>query len=689
MNLLSRETSPYLLQHSDNPVDWFPWSEEAIEKAKQESKPILLSIGYSSCHWCHVMAHESFEDEETSALMNKYFINIKLDREERPDLDKIYQVSYQLLTNQAGGWPLTVFINPETLEPFFVGTYFPKVSRYGLPSFKEVLGGVYRYFNENESKIQADGLAIKQSLLKMDAFLGHEPKELDHSLVMNLFKNIQEYFDHENGGFGSAPKFPPCHKIDFLIRLLSDHSVEKKDKDLAFLMADSTLKIIAERGLYDHLEGGFFRYSVDQKWEIPHFEKMLYDNAQLIRLYALMYMVSNNPQYKDIVLSVSDWMRDKMLSDQNLFYSAIDADTDQQEGGTYVWSEEEIQKLLEPSEYLILKQHFGLDQEKNFEDSFHLQIKRQLPDVAKMLNLSLEKAVHLKETALKKLLQAREMRAQPEIDRKLLTGINALTISGLSLCAIAFNNEELKSSSLKCMNSLLSLNFRDGVLYTQPDHASNEVEGFLDDYALTINAIMHTLELSWNTEYLMIAIRLASRMIDQFYDSQDGGFYFSSVAHYGLFHRGKSFFDDATPSGNSIAAKDLLRLGFLTGRLDFIDIAERILKTANASMKSRLDATTSLNSLVMEYLQPIDVIILRGSRKDLELWQTQTRKLVKRRTICYAIPGDELDLPEGLSTKAFEGTNVAYICNGFSCSKPINNFKNYQEYLTDLSPSAQ
>ena len=689
MNLLSRETSPYLLQHSDNPVDWFPWSEEAIEKAKQESKPILLSIGYSSCHWCHVMAHESFEDKETSVLMNKYFINIKLDREERPDLDKIYQVSYQLLTNQAGGWPLTVFFNPETLEPFFIGTYFPKVSRYGLPSFKEVLGGVCHYFNENESKIQADGLAIKQSLLKMDEFLGHESKDLDHSLVVNLFKNTQEYFDHENGGFGSAPKFPPCHKIDFLIRLLSDEGVEKKDKDLAFLMADSTLKIMAERGLYDHLEGGFFRYSVDQKWEIPHFEKMLYDNAQLIRLYALMYKISNNPQYKDIAFSVSDWMRDKMFSDQNLFYSAIDADTDQQEGGTYVWSEEEIQVLLEPSEFRILKQHFGLDQTKNFEDLFHLQIKRPLLDVAKMQNLSLEKAVHLKETALKKLLQAREMRAQPEIDRKLLTGINALTISGLSLCAITFDNHEFKSSSLKCMNSLLKLNYRDGVLYTQPDNASNEVEGFLDDYAHTVNAIMHTLELNWNTDYLMIAIQLASRMIDQFHDSEDGGFYFSSAAHYGLFHRGKNFFDDATPSGNSVAAKALLRLGFLTGRLDFIDIAERILKTANASMKSRLDATTSLNTLVMEYLQPIDVIILRGSRKDLELWQTQTRKLVKRRSICYAIPENELDLQEGLSSKAFEWTIVAYICNGFSCSKPINNFKNYQEYLTDLSPSAQ
>ena len=239
------------------------------------------------------------------------------------------------------------------------------------------------------------------------------------------------------------------------------------------------------------------------------------------------------------------------------------------------------------------------------------------------------------------------------------------------------------------MNALLSLNYRDGILFTQPDDASNEVEGFLDDYAFTINAIMHTLELNWNTDYLMIAIQLASRMIDQFHDSQDGGFYFSSAAHYGLFHRGKNFFDDATPSGNSVAAKALLRLGFLTGRLDFIDIAEQILKTANSSMKSRLDATTSLNTLVMEYLQPIDVIILRGSREDLELWQKQTRKLLKRRTICYAIPGNELDLPEGLSMKTFEGTIVAYICNGFSCSKPISNFKNYQEYLTDLSPSAQ
>ena len=689
MNLLSRETSPYLLQHSDNPVDWFPWSEDAIEKAKQESKPILLSIGYSSCHWCHVMAHESFEDLETSVLMNKYFINIKLDREERPDLDKIYQVSYQLLTNQAGGWPLTVFINPETLEPFFVGTYFPKVSRYGLPSFKEVLGGVYHYFNENKSKIQADGLAIKQSLLKMDQFLGDESKELEHGLVMNLFKNTQEYFDHKNGGFGSAPKFPPCHKIDFLIRLLSDYDVGQKDKNLAFLMADLTLKMIADRGLYDHLEGGFFRYSVDEKWEIPHFEKMLYDNVQLIRLYSLMYMISNNPQYKEVVLSVSDWMTNKMLSDQNLFYSAIDADTDQQEGGTYVWSEEEIQELLDPSEYLILRQHFGLDQANNFEDSFHLQIKRQLPDVAKMQNLSLEKVVHLKETALKKLLQAREMRAQPEIDRKLLTGINALTISGLSQCAITFDNEELKSSSLKCMNSLLLLNYRDGILYTQPDHASNAVEGFLDDYAFTINAIMHTLELTWNTEYLMTAIQLASRMIDQFYDNQDGGFYFSSETHYGLFHRGKNFFDDATPSGNSVAAKALLRLGFLTGRLDFIDIAEQMLKTLNTSMNSRLDATTSLNTLVMEYLQPIQVIILRGSKNDLELWQTQTRKLLKRRAICYAIPENESDLPEGLSSKIFQGVIVAYICNGFSCSKPINDFKKYQEYLTDFSPRAQ
>jgi len=689
MNLLSRETSPYLIQHSDNPVDWFPWSEEAIEKAKKESKPILLSIGYSACHWCHVMAHESFEDLETSELMNKYFINIKLDREERPDLDKIYQVSYQLLTNQTGGWPLTVFINPETLEPFFVGTYFPKVSRYGLPSFKEVLGGVYRYFNENRSKIQSDGLAVKQTLLKMDEVLNKESKELDHGLPMNLFKNIQEYFDHENGGFGSAPKFPPCHKIDFLIKLLSDQYVAQKDKKLALLIADKTLKMIADRGLYDHLEGGFFRYSVDQKWEIPHFEKMLYDNAQLIRLYALMYMISNNPQYKDVALSVSDWMIDKMLSDQNLFYSAIDADTDQQEGGTYIWSNEEIDKLLDPNEYLLLSQHFGLDQANNFENSFHLQIKKQLFEIASEQNISLAVATQLKQSSLKKLIKERETRAQPEIDSKLLTGINALTISGLSICALVLDNEKLKYTALECMNSLLSLNFRDGILFTQPKDASNEVEGFLDDYAFTINAILHTLELSWNTKHLMKAMRLVSRMVDQFHDTQNGGFYFSSQAHYGLFHRSKNFFDDATPSGNAIAAKALLRLGFLTGKTDFIDIAEQMLKTVNIHMESRLDATTSLNTVVMEYLQPIEVIILRGSKNDLEQWQTYTRKLLKKRAICYAIPDTESGLPEGLSSKIFEGVTVAYICHGFSCSKPINDFKNYQEYLTDSSAKAQ
>ena len=689
MNLLSRETSPYLLQHSDNPVDWFPWSEEAIEKAKQESKPILLSIGYSACHWCHVMAHESFEDIETSELMNKFFVNIKLDREERPDLDKIYQTSYQLLTNQAGGWPLTVFINPDTLQPFFVGTYFPKVSRYGLPSFKEVLGGVYHYFNENRAKIQADGSAIKKSLLKMEEFLDTESKEPDHRLVMNLFTNLQEYFDPENGGFGSAPKFPPCHKIDFLIRLLSDQEVGQKDKNLAFLMADLTLKMIADRGLYDHLEGGFFRYSVDQKWEIPHFEKMLYDNAQLIRLYALMHMTSNNPHYKEVVLSVSGWMADKMLSDHNLFYSAIDADTDQEEGGTYVWSDDEIEKLLDPDEYLILRQHFGLDQANNFENSFHLQIKRKLADVASEHKFSLEAATLLKQTALNKLLKAREIRVQPAIDKKLLTGINALTISGLSACAIALNDEELKSTALECMNSLLLLNYRDGVLYTQPNHASNEVEGFLDDYAFTINAIMHTLELRWNSKYLTVALHLASRMIDQFYDSQNGGFYFSSETHQGLFHRSKNFYDDATPSGNAVAAKVLLRLGFLTGKPDFIDIAEQMLKTVNAHMKSRLDATTSLNTVVMEYLQPIEVVILRGSKNDLELWQTQTRKTLKSRTICYAIPDSVSDLPESLSAKKFEGVIVAYICRGFSCSKPINDFKNYQEYLTESSARAQ
>ena len=382
-------------------------------------------------------------------------------------------------------------------------------------------------------------------------------------------------------------------------------------------------------------------------------------------------------------------MADKMLSDQNLFYSAIDADTDQQEGGTYVWSDDEIEKLLDPNEYLMLRQHFGLDQANNFENSFHLQIKRKLADVATEQKLSLEAATRLKQTALNKLLKAREMRTQPEIDKKLLTGINALTISGLSACAIALNDEELKSTALECMNSLLSLNYRDGVLYTQPNHASNEVEGFLDDYAFTINAIMHTLELRWNSEYLMTALRLASRMIDQFYDSQNGGFYFSSETHQGLFHRSKNFYDDATPSGNAVAAKVLLRLGFLTGKPDFIDIAEQMLKTVNAHMKSRLDATTSLNTVVMEYLQPIEVVILRGSKNDLELWQTQTRKTLKRRTICYAIPDSVSDLPESLSVKKFEGVIVAYICRGFSCSKPINDFKNYQEYLTESSARAQ
>ncbi|MCK5916295.1 MAG: thioredoxin domain-containing protein, partial [Deltaproteobacteria bacterium] len=520
-NRLILEGSPYLLQHAHNPVNWYAWGDAAFAAAKRLGLPILLSIGYSTCHWCHVMEEETFEDEEIARYLNEHYIAIKVDREERPDLDAIYMAAVQTITGR-GGWPMTVWLLPDR-QPFYGGTYFPARDgdRGRAQGFLSIIKKISTLYQSRPDEIQEAGTRLTKALRQQlkPASGGHLPGT---KMISEVMVDYQARFDPVYGGTLGQPKFPSSMPVRLLLRYYRRTGDEK-----ILSMARLSLDKMAAGGIYDQVGGGFHRYATDKKWLVPHFEKMLYDNAQLIRLYALMHMTSNNPHYKEVVLSVSGWMADKMLSDHNLFYSAIDADTDQEEGGTYVWSDDEIEKLLDPDEYLMLRQHFGLDQANNFENSFHLQIKRKLADVATEHKLSLEAATLLKQTALNKLLQAREMRTQPAIDKKLLTGINALTISGLSACAIALNDEELKSTALECMNSLLLLNYRDGVLYTQPNHASNEVEGFLDDYAFTINAIMHTLELRWNSKYLTVALHLASRMIDQFYDSQNGGFYFS------------------------------------------------------------------------------------------------------------------------------------------------------------------
>ncbi|HEU4603828.1 MAG TPA: thioredoxin domain-containing protein [Steroidobacteraceae bacterium] len=671
-NRLANETSPYLLQHANNPVHWYPWCEEALERAAREDKPILLSIGYSACHWCHVMAHESFEDEATAALMNELFINIKVDREERPDLDKIFQLAHQMLTRRGGGWSLTMFLSPADRRPFFGGTYFPKEPRFGMPSFADLLRRVSEFYRTHREEIQQQNAALQQAFDELvpepasaEASLNHEPLDSAREL-------LQEQFDSQFGGFGGAPKFPHPTNLEFLLRRWRASASTQAPDLNALLMTTLTLTRMAEGGIYDQLGGGFARYSVDQYWMIPHFEKMLYDNGQLLRIYAHAALATGEPLYRRIAGETADWMLREMRSAEGTFWSALDADSEGHEGKFYVWDANELRQALSLQQYEIFARRFGLDQPPNFEGHWHLHVFKSVEEIATEVGLPAADVESELNAARASLLRIRNQRVRPGLDDKTLTSWNALAISALATAARTLRRRDFAEGALVALDVLRTELWRDGRLLATYKNGSARYAAYLDDYAFLIDAVLECLQTHWRSEDLLFAIKLADDLLERFEDKNGGGFYFTASDHEPLMHRSKSFADDAMPSGNGIAAQALHRLGLLLGEMRYVDAATRVLQAGWNSVTQYPHGHCAMLIALAEQLDPVEIVIVRGAADQAERWADELAKVYAPHRLTFAIPDDALDLPPAFAEKSGSSNEVtAYLCRGMTCSPPV------------------
>ncbi len=672
-NRLEHETSPYLRQHAGNPVDWYPWGAEALARARQEHKPILLSIGYSACHWCHVMAHESFEDAETAALMNALYVNVKVDREERPDLDRIYQTAHQLYTGRGGGWPLTCFLTPDEQVPIVVGTYFPCEPRFGMPPFRQVLTQVEAYFRSYPDEIEARGAALIEALGKIEAPAaagGGTPTRMPIDLAR---ERLAAAFDAEHGGFGGAPKFPRATALE----LLFEHSASKPpppDAEATRRMVNVSLEHMALAGLYDHLGGGFFRYSVDASWSIPHFEKMLYDNAELLALYADAFAATGEPLYERIASETADWVMRDMQDARGGYYSTIDADSEGEEGKFYLFTPEALDACLSEAEAALAKRVFGLDDPPNFEQrAWHLHRLRTPEQAAADLGLgSHPEPAALLESARGKLLQARAQRVPPARDEKLLVAWNGLMIRGMAKAARRLGRPELAASATRAVDFIRAELWHDGRLNATYKDGRARLAGYLDDYALLADGLLELLEQRWRNEDLQFAAALCDAVLAHFEDRDNGGFFFTADDHEKLIHRPKPLADEALPSGNAVMLRVLLKLAALLGEPRYEAAAGRGLAAALPAAAQYPDAHAALMLALARYVEPPELVVVRGTAGELPAWRMLLDEAYAPRRSAYCIPKDAPPLPGLLAERAPHDEAVAYVCLGTACRAPIH-----------------
>jgi len=684
-NRLSAETSPYLLQHADNPVDWHPWGPDAIELARKTSRPILLSVGYSACHWCHVMAHESFEDEATAELMNKLFVNIKVDREERPDIDRIYQTAHQLLTQRPGGWPLTMFIDPADQRPFFGGTYFPDEPRHGLPSFRELLTRVAVFFKERQSDVRDQGQQIADILARLEPVTDADVV-LDESPVNAARKQVGDSIDREYGGIGNAPKFPHPSALDRLLRhwRAGAHGAEP-DVEALFLVS-LTLTRMAEGGIYDQLGGGFSRYSVDRYWQIPHFEKMLYDNGPLLALYAQAHLATGEALFARIANETADWMLADMQAPNGGFYSTRDADSEGHEGRFYVWTPDQVRQLLPQDQFDVVEQYFGLNAAANFEGDWHLTVQKSVEEIGSDAGKTENEVVHLIDQARRTLFAERSKRIAPDRDEKQLTSWNALAIQGLAIAGRSLDRPDLVDAAQQAADFVAETMIIDGRLFASYKDDSVRLTAYLDDHAFMLDALLELLQARWNSRHLQLATTLADLLLKHFYDAENGGFFFTADDHEELMHRPKPLADDATPSGNGVAVSALQRLGFLLGETTYLDAAEKTLRNAWRAMDEFPHGHVTLITALDEYLHHPETIIIRGDADEIASWQSNAAKIYAPRRMVFAIPSATDDLPGALADrKADDKRTIAYRCIGSQCSLPVTSWNALAAELSEAT----
>lgn len=678
-NRLINETSPYLVQHAHNPVDWYSWGEEALQKAADENKPILLSIGYAACHWCHVMAHESFEDEETAKIMNEHFVNIKVDREERPDLDQIYMNFVQLTTGH-GGWPLTAFLTP-TCVPFYGGTYYPPVDRYNMPSFKRVLLSVADAYQNKTDEIFESAVTMLGELRRVG--LTEESNEaISLKLLEDAYKNTSRGYDSSNGGFGGAPKFPAPMSLEFLLRMY------KRDGDEKTLeMVTHTCKKMANGGMYDQLGGGFSRYSTDARWLVPHFEKMLYDNAQLSRLYVHLFQVTGDGFYRNVAEDIYKYVLREMTSPEGGFYSAQDADSEGVEGKFFVWTPKEVKEILGEVDGKLFCNFYDVSEAGNFEGESILNVRQTIEENAKQQNVTVEKLRDVLETGKKKLFEVREKRIKPLRDEKVLTAWNGLMLESFAESAaildrkdyleVAEKNADFILNTLRGKNGLMLRTYKDGIA---------KLNGYLEDYAFFASGLIALYEATGNLRWIKEARIIADKMIDEFWDEESGGFYFTGKSHEQLIVRSKDYFDNATPSGNSVAAEVLLKLSILTDNDSYKRIAVTIFRLLADSIRRYGSAFGRLMSVIDFHLStPKEIVIIgdKGSDDTKELLKTVWSNYIPNKIVVLSNGKDKEAkvIPLLENRLMIDGKATAYICENFTCQQPVTTKEELEEQL--------
>jgi len=679
-NRLINESSPYLLQHAHNPVDWYPWGNEALQKAEIEDKPIFLSIGYSACHWCHVMAHESFENTEIASFMNDNFVNIKVDREERPDLDDIYQKVCQL-ANGTGGWPLSVFLTPDQ-RPFYIGTYFPNQSRNGMPGFGLILNQLKEAYMTKRQEINSASSEFMQALMHTAADIpsSMDRAKLERSILDEAAIGLLRMADNVFGGFGQAPKFPNISNLMFLLRY-HDISGINRFKDFVIFSAEK----MAAGGIHDHLGGGFARYSTDQRWLVPHFEKMLYDNALIIQLYVELFQITNEEHYLQIVKKTLDYVTREMTSPDGGFYSAQDADSEGEEGKYYVWTKQEIFDLLEDNTNSeILCDYYGVTNNGNFDGKNILNIKGTIKGLAEKYDKTQEDIERIVEDASLKLFNFRRKRIEPGKDEKILTSWNGLMISAfakgyrvtgdLKYLGIAKNAIEFIEKNLGSSDGRLKRMHKDG---------KSKLNGYLDDYAFYSNALLDVFEVDTQPRYLEKAILYTDFMLKHFWDNKENNLFFTSDDHEKLIVRTKTFYDLAIPSGSSIAASNLIRLYYLTNKDEYMQKAESIIKSAaHAAAENPFGFGHMLIAIYLLIKKCTEILIMQ--EKDSSLRPLQLMSWLNKHFIpnqISALINDKTQLDELQKYSFFSGRDLngisksrpeyAIVCRDSTCSLPI------------------
>jgi len=664
-NRLSNETSPYLLQHADNPVEWYPWGDEALAAARRQDKPILLSIGYAACHWCHVMAHESFEDPETAATMNEHFINVKVDREERPDLDSIYMSAVTAMTGQ-GGWPMTVVLTPDG-KPFFGGTYFPLSPRHGMPSFRQVLQSLADAWQKRRQEIEESAGEIAQHLSRSLALEG-QSGVLDKAMFDRALSTIINTFDKNKGGFGRAPKFPPSMTLEFLLQM----KVQQNDS-MALYMAEHTLTMMAHGGIYDHLGGGFARYSTDEKWLVPHFEKMLYDNALLSRVYLHTWRLTGKPLYRRVAEETLEFVMREMRHEAGGFYSSYDADSEGEEGKFYVWKAAEIREALGDDADLFMRV-YGVSEGGNWEGTNILHVARQPEEVARDLNLDVDEVEARLAAARDKLYRVRAQRVWPGLDDKVLTAWNGLMLAAFAEAGRDLNRPDFTEVAVRNAQFLYdNVRTAEGrLLRTWKAGAEARYNAYLEDYAYLADGLLALYQNTFDERWFAWAHELADMIMIHFYDQESGGFFDTSDDHEDLIHRPKELQDNATPSGNAMAAQVLLKLSLYTGNGRYWDVAERAVSSLYGAMLQYPTAFAHwLGAAAFILSEPQEVAIVGEPGLEDTAALIDTVFAEYRPNVVAALGDSGEVIPLLKDRPRLDDKATAYVCRRFVCKTPV------------------